>query len=57
MEYEAKQAHDIFETGVLVSKSKNMKPNQLISFTLVALCLKVIDELFFLAASVILNAK
>ena len=28
MEFEAKQALKIFETGVLVWKSKNMKPNQ-----------------------------
>ena len=28
MEFEAKQAYKIFETGVLDWKSKNMKPNQ-----------------------------
>ena len=28
MEFEAKQAYNFFETVVLVSKSKNMKPNQ-----------------------------
>ena len=32
MEFEDKQAYKIFETGVLVWKSKNIKPNQPIFF-------------------------
>ena len=57
MEFEAKQAYKIFETGVLVLKSKIMKPNQPFFCTLVALCLEVIDKLICFTASVDLNAK
>ena len=32
MEFEYKQAYQMIETGVLVWKSKNMKPNQPIFF-------------------------
>ena len=56
MEFEAKQAYKIFETGALVWKSKKWSQiNQF--FYLVAFCLKVIEKLICLPASVILNAK
>ena len=47
-----------FETGVLVWKSKNMKPNRSIFFfILVAICLNAKDELMCLTFSVNLNGK
>ena len=45
MDFEYKQAYKMIETGVLVWKSKNMKPYQPIFSTLVAVCLKLNDEL------------
>ena len=57
MKFEAKQAYKLFETGDLDRKAKNMKPNQPVFFTLVAICLKVIDKFMCLTGSVNLNAK
>ena len=51
MEFEYKQAYTRIETGVLVWKSKIMKPYQSIFFTLVAICLKLNDEIMCLTAS------
>ena len=56
MECEYKQAYKMIETGVLVWKSKNMKPYHSICFALVAICLKLYDELMCLTASLNLNA-
>ena len=57
MEFVAKQPYKSFETGVLVLKKENKKPNQPIFLNSVALCLKVIDKLICFATSVNLNAK
>ena len=57
MEFEYKQAYKMIETGVLVWKSKNMKPYQPLFFTLVAICLKLNDEFTCPTASPNLNAK
>ena len=47
----------MIETRVFVWKSKNMKPNQPISFTLVEICLKQNEKLMRFTASPNLNAK
>ena len=57
MEFEARQAYKIFETGVLVGKSKKLKPNQPFFLILALLCLKMIDKLICLMAFIILNVK
>ena len=57
MEFEYKQAYKMIETEVSVWKTKNMKPYQLTFFTLVAICLKLNDEIMCFTASLNSNAK
>ena len=56
-EVKYKQAYKMIGTGVLVWKSKNIKPYQPTFFTLVTICIKLDDELMCFTESLNLNAK
>ena len=57
MEFKYKQACEMIKTGILVRKTKKMKSYRSIFFALVAICLKLNDELTYLTASSNLKTK